>query len=157
MTRGTLAPLVAQYRAGLQAEMALLRRLTDLAARQRDVSRRGDLTALAVVTDERDRVMAGIVKIEHELKPLRRRLLERRHDLLHTVEGHELAGLHDDASTLVSTIATSDQDSFSALKEAERARRAAAQAIEQGESTLAAYRRVIAPHLRGATLLNRRG
>ena len=56
------------------------------------------------------------------------------------------------------TIATVvDRDSVEALKEAEQARRVAAQSIEQGESTLAAYRRVVSPGLTPATLVNRRG
>ena len=33
----------------------------------------------------------------------------------------------------------------------------AIQSIEQGESTLAAYRRVVAPQVPGASLLNRKG
>ena|SRR5687767_2318597 len=56
------------------------------------------------------------------------------------------------------TIATVvDRDSVEALKEAEQARRVAAQSIQQGESTLAAYRRVVSPGLTPATLVNRRG
>ena len=51
----------------------------------------------------------------------------------------------------------SDQESLEALKEAERARRFVARALEQGESTLAAYRRVVSPTLTGATLVNRKG
>jgi hypothetical protein len=43
------------------------------------------------------------------------------------------------------------------LREAEIARRFAAQAIEAGENTLAAYRRVVAPPLASASLLNKRG
>jgi len=50
-----------------------------------------------------------------------------------------------------------DQDSVQALKNAEQARHIAAQALEQGESTLAAYRRVVTPTLASATLVNRRG
>jgi hypothetical protein len=44
-----------------------------------------------------------------------------------------------------------------ALRNAEHARRLAAQTLEQGESTLAAYRRVVTPALESATLVNRRG
>ena len=43
------------------------------------------------------------------------------------------------------------------LKNAEQARHLAAQTLEQGESTLAAYRRVVKPTLASATLVNRRG
>lgn len=152
-----LLQLVTQYRAGLDAELALLHRLEALAARQREATQKGDLEALALVTDERDRLMAGIVTIEHEMKPLRLRLLERRDDLEGSREFTELAVMHKNAATLVSTIVASDQESLAALKEAELARRFAARALEQGESTLAAYRRVVAPHLKGSTLVNRKG
>jgi hypothetical protein len=152
-----LLPLVEQYRAGLEAEMALLHRLELVAVRQREYSRDGDLETLAVVTDERDRVMANIVALEHQLKPIRLRLLERRDELAGNEGFVELATLHRDAATLVSTILASDQDSLAALKDAELARRFAARALEQGETTLAAYRRVVAPPLTGATLVNRKG
>lgn len=152
-----LVALVAQYRAGLEAELALLHRLEGLAGRQRDASHHGDLEALALVTDERDLLMASIVTIEHEMKPIRLTLLERRTDLQGSAEYQELAALHKDAAALVSTIVASDHESLSALKEAELARRFAARALEQGETTLAAYRRVVAPPLAGATIVNRKG
>ena len=157
MIPADLVPLIEQYRAGLEAEMALLHRLELLAVRQRECSREGDLEGLSVVTDERDRLMANIVAIEHQLKPIRLRLLERRDELMGNDGFIELATLHRDAAGLVSTILASDQDSLAALKEAELARRFAARSIEQGESTLAAYRRVVAPPLTGATLVNRKG
>ena len=152
-----LVPLVEQYRAGLEAEMALLHRLELVAARQREASRDGDLEALSQITDERDRLMANIVTLESQLKPVRLRLLERRDDLINDQGFVDLATLHRDAASLVSTILASDQASLAALKEAELARRFAARAIEQGESTLAAYRRVVAPPVTGATLVNRKG
>jgi hypothetical protein len=44
-----------------------------------------------------------------------------------------------------------------ALQDAELARRAAMAIVERGETTLAAYGKVIAPPVSSATLLNRRG
>ena len=157
MMPADLIPLVAQYRAGLEAELQLLHRLEAVAEKQREASRRGELEALAIVTDERDTLMASIVTIEHEMKPIRLKLLDRRASLQGSVEYDELAALHREAAQLVSDIVASDQDSLEALKEAELARRFAARSIEQGESTLAAYRRVVAPPLAGATLVNRKG
>ena len=157
MTPSDLHPVIAQYRAGLEAEMALLKALEAIAVRQRDASLGADLEVLAGVSDERDRLMASIVTIEHEMKPIRLTLLERRRDLEGSGEFQELAALHRDAAALVSTIVASDHDSLVALKEAELARRFAAQSLEKGESTLAAYRRVVAPHLAGARLVNRKG
>jgi hypothetical protein len=152
-----LLALIEQYRAGLEAELALLHRLERVAVRQRDASHSGDLEQLRVVTDERDQLMASIVTIEHQMKPIRLTLLERRDDLSESDEYRELAALHKNAAAMVSTIVASDQQSLSALKEAELARRFAARAIEQGETTLAAYRRIVAPPLAGATIVNRKG
>jgi hypothetical protein len=152
-----LLALIEQYRAGLEAELALLHRLERVAVRQRDASHAGDLEQLRVVTDERDQLMASIVTIEHQMKPIRLTLLERRDDLTASEEYQELAALHKNAAAMVSTIVASDQQSLGALKEAELARRFAARSIEQGETTLAAYRRVVAPPLAGATIVNRKG
>lgn len=152
-----LPQFVAQYRAGLEAEMTLLHRLEWLAARQRETSQHGDLEALAAVSDQRDRVMAGLVTIEHELKPIRMALLEFRKSLDDVAEFRDVATLHREAAALVERIVTKDRESLDALKEAELARRFAAQSLGQGESTLAAYRRVVAPPLAGANLVNKKG
>jgi hypothetical protein len=148
---------MAQYRAGLEAEMVLLNRLERLADRQRSASQEGDLQLLNVITDDRDRMMANLVRIEHELKPVRLSLLDRRDEIGELPEFKDLISLHRDAAGLVTQIVGYDRDSLDALKEAELARRFAARALEQGENTLAAYRRVVAPPLAGATLVNRKG
>ena len=152
-----LPQLVAHYRAGLEAEMTLLHRLESLAAQQRETSEQGDLEALAVVSDHRDQVMAALVRIEHELKPIRLALVEQRKalDQIHTFR--DVVVLHDAAAALIERIVSDDRTSLEALKKAERDRRFAAQSVEQGESTLAAYRRVIAPPFSGAGLVNRKG
>lgn len=152
-----LPPLVAQYRAGLEAEMTLLHRLEALAARQRETSEQGDFDALTLLTDQRDHVMAGLVTIEHELKPIRMALLEYRRTLEDIEEFRSVAALHRQAAELVERIVTQDRNSLDALKEAELARRFAAQALGQSESTLAAYRRVVAPPVGGPNLVNRKG
>jgi hypothetical protein len=157
MTSDDLRALVAQYRAGLEAEIVLLHRIESLSIREREITRGGDLGTLAEVADERDRVMAGLVAIEHELKPIRAGLASARESLQNFPAFGEVAALHAEAGALITGIVTSDQHSLDALKEAELARRVAAQSIEQGESTLAAYRRVVAPPLSAAALVNRKG
>ena len=152
-----LPQLVAHYRAGLEAELTLLHRLESLAAQQRETSQQGDLDALGALSDQRDAVMAGLVRIEHELKPVRNMLLQHRDDLDNIAEFDEVAALHHSAAELIERIVSDDRTSLEALKQAEQARRFAAQAIEQGESTLAAYRRVVAPAPTGASLVNRKG
>lgn len=157
MTHVDPLPLLSQYRAGLDAELALLHRLEAVAARQRDSTAAGDSDAVEAVTDQRERLMANLVVIEHELRPVRMALLEHRAAL----EGHDafaaVAALHQHAAGLVATIIASDRESMAALQQAEIARRFAARSVEQGETTLAAYRRVIAPPLTGATLVDRKG
>ena len=157
MTAAELPQLVAHYRAGLEAEMTLLNRLQVLATQQRELSEQGDLEALSLVSDQRDRVTAGLVQIEHELKPVRNTLLQHRRALEQIREFQGVAALHHSAATLVERIVVEDRASLDALKHAEQARRFAAQSLEQGESTLAAYRRVVSPALPGASLVNRKG
>jgi hypothetical protein len=152
-----LRVLANQYRAGLEAEMALLHQLETLAARQRDATQTGDLSDVPALADARDRVMANLVAVEHELKPIRRALADHRLALEHLDDYEQLAQHHREASALVSNILSSDNDSMNALREAEEARRFASKSVEQGESTLAAYRRVIAPPLTGAAIFNRKG
>lgn len=157
MSPDELRVLVNQYRAGLEAEMALLHQLETLAARQREVSQGDDLSGVSEMVDARDRVMANLVAVEHELKPIRVALSEHRAALEHLPDYEHLAEQHREAAALVTTILATDEQSMEALREAEEARRFASKSVEQGESTLAAYRRVVSPPLTGATLVNRRG
>ena len=157
MKLADLGVLVEEYRAGLEAEMALLHRLEALAVRLRKASEAGDYATLREVSDEREGVMASLVTVEHGLRPIRLSLADARDVLADVVEFQEVTELHHTAARLVSAILSSDQRSMRSLKEAEVARRFAARTIEQGENTLAAYRRVVAPPLTNATLVNRRG
>lgn len=152
-----LAALMTQYRAGLDAEISLLGRLEQLAARQREAAARGTMAELAAAVDERDRVMASLVALEHELKPVRLTLHAHRDTLARLPGFPELVERHAQAAALVASISSTDRESLAALQDAERARRAAARMIEQSESTLAAYRRVVSPPLASATLVDRTG
>jgi hypothetical protein len=157
MTRDQLLPLVEQYRAGLDAELMLLHRLQAIAIEQRRASQTGSVTDTHAAVDDRARVLTTLVTVEHELKSVRRLLLEGREWLGDMPAFQEIVDLHKEAADLVADIIVVDRDSLDALKEAEQARHIAAQAIEQGESTLAAYRRVVSPGLTSKTLVNRRG
>ena len=152
-----LLPLVTQYRAGLEAEIALLQRLSALAEREREVTASGSLTTLTEITDARDGIMANLVAVEAQLGPARRLLVAARERLAGSPEFEELTTLHKDAAALASSIMTADSHSMASLREAELARRFAQESLDQGESTLAAYRRVVNPPLANATLVNRRG
>jgi len=157
VTPRDLTPLVEQYRAGLDAELMLLHRLQAISIDQRRASEIGSVTEIQATVDDRDRVMATLVTVEHELKGIRQQLVLFRHYLVDMPAFQEIVALHRQAADLVADIVAVDQDSVQALKNAEQARHLAAQALEQGESTLAAYRRVVTPTLASATLVNRRG
>ena len=157
MTHAELTALVEQYRAGREAEMMLLHRLQALSMEQRRASQTGSVSEFQNIIDSRDRIMATLVTVEHELKGVRQQLLAGRQWLTDLPAFHDLAARHKEAADLVADILTVDRDSLDALREAEEARRLAARSIEQGESTLAAYRRVVSPGLASATLVNRKG
>ena len=157
MTAADLDAVLLEYRAGLEAEMALLHRLERLDTSRHDAASHAGVIELAAVADERDTVMAGLVSIEHTLKPLRAQLADARAILQDDAAFQAVVALHQRAADLVARILATDSQSLQALKDAEHARRFAAEANERGESTLAAYRRVVSPPLEGARIVNRRG
>ena len=156
MTERDLAQLIDEYRAGLDAEIVILRRLEQTAARQREATAAHDLTALHAAADERDALMAALVAIESRLRDVRPTLSQSRERARRLPGYKEAADLHHEAVALVTRILKTDAESVEALAAAELARRDQARAMEQGETTLAAYRRVMAAPP-GATLVDRRG
>ena len=157
MTEDELRQWLAIYGPGLDAEVTLLLQLKRLALSQRDVSSSKELSPLVGIAVERERVMAALVKIEHELQPARLALATHRDAVSHLEEYQQVSRLHRVAAELVATIIHSDQDTLKALRDAEIARRFAVQALETGGETVAAYRRVMAPPVSGAGLVDRRG
>jgi hypothetical protein len=156
MAESPLVALIEQYRAGLEAELVILRRLEQTAARQREASAAQDLAALNRAADDRDSLMAALVNIEGQLRVVRQTLSASREEARHLSGYAEAVKLHREAITLVTGILNTDGESLDALAAAELARRETARAVEQGETTLAAYRRVMTA-LPGATLVDRRG
>lgn len=157
MTVVELGDALAEYRAGLEGELALLHQLDRVSASASEAERTDRLTGFAAVADERERLMASLVSLEHQLRPLRESLASHRERLQRLPSFAAVAALHRQAGDLVARILAADSQSLTALREAELARRFAATAIERGEATLAAYRRVVAPHQDGARIVNRRG
>ena len=158
MTLAELLPLLSQYRAALEAQIAMLEHLRELATRERDRAHSQQASdRLLDVMDERDRVMTTLVALESEIMPVRHRLADARERLTHLSEYRDVVELHRKALVLVEEVVRTDDQSRSALREAELARRSAAETLERSESTLAAYRRVVMPAVASATLLNRKG
>lgn len=137
--------------------MALLRQLTRLAASQHEALELNDAVMLDNITQERDRTMAALVTIEHTLRPIRHELAAHR-EVVARLEGfQEISALHRAAAELVAEVTHADEDTRAALRDAELARRFAADTLAVAGSTLAAYRRVVAPPVTGAGLVDRRG
>ena len=157
MSEDDLRQWLAVYGPGLEAEVTLLLQLEGLALAQREASTSRDFGKLAQVTQERDRIMAGLVKIEHELRPARLALANHREEASSLDGFEQVSELHQTAADLVAAIVHSDQDTLKALQDAEVARRFAAQTIGAAGTTVAAYRRVVAPPITGAGLVDRRG
>jgi hypothetical protein len=156
METAPLRELIDQYRIGLDAEITILLRLQHSAAKQREASAAHDLDALNRASDERDSLMAGLVNVESQLKEVRKALSARKKEARLLAGYNEALELHQQAIALVSEILKTDAESTEALAKAELARRDAARAMEQGETTLSAYRRVMsAPP--GAALVDKRG
>jgi hypothetical protein len=157
VTDGELAQSLATYGAGLQAELALLHQLEALALSQRECSARNDLDALTRVGDQRGRLTAALVQIEHELKPAREAIAAHLASARRFAVFPEVLKRHRMAGELVARILESDRELLQQLQAAEQDRRQAAHAIETGEVTLNAYRRVLAPAVSSVGLINRRG
>ncbi len=157
MTVDEIVRLIEQYRAGIEAELQLLHQLAEISSHQHSVTAAGDFGSFSDAADERDRIMRMLVTIEEGLRDVRLTLADNREIAMRITGFEEVMALHRDAAALVGHILNADQASLSALADAELARRSAVAGIEKGETTLAAYRRVLTPPLASATLLNRRG
>lgn len=154
MTVDELARLLDQYRAGIDAELHLLQQLVEVARHQREVSQKADFEAFSRVSDTRDNLMRNLVAHEEHLSEVRGQLSAQREEA-RQLEGYEaVAQRHLEATQLVSLILATDQQSMSSLADAELARRSAVVSLERGETTLAAYRRVLSPPLAHAALVD---
>lgn len=151
-----LADTLAAYRHGLEAQIHLLETLADIAARQRDACLRVDAAALADACIERDRVMEMLFGLEAVQRPQRDRIVEalpaaRRLDLFETV-----SRLHRRAEACLAELDRRDAATRAQIEQSDMARRASATALETGETTLAAYRKILSVESR-SSILNSRG
>jgi hypothetical protein len=149
--------LLEEYRAGLEAEITLLRQLDVVASRQREVSETRDFERLAVESDLRGRLTRTLVTIEEGVRKVREELKVSHGSITSREAFRKVMELRMTATTLVNRILSVDADSMKALGDAELARRAAVASLERGETTLSAYRKVIAPPLSSSALVDRRG
>jgi hypothetical protein len=157
MSNRELVDAIEQYRAGLETGLALLKQLTVVASRQQYGTATRDFEQLARDGDERERLTRALVAIEPGLRAVRELVL-KHHDEARSLPAYEeILILRQGAADLVNSILKTDDASMRALADAELAHRAAAASLEQGEATLAAYRRVLIPAIGSASLLDIRG
>jgi hypothetical protein len=152
-----LADALGRYAAGLDAELAILRQLDMLATRLNAWPVPTNTDALHREADERSRLLQALVVLEEDLRPLRARLADA-HAIAKRLPGFStVAARHRDAAAMVARILAVDSRSLDVLRQAEREQRQAVQAIEAGEATLAAYRRVVSPPPTSAAIVDERG
>ena len=156
MNRADLEALVDQYRSGLDTEIGLLRRLEQLATQQHEASAANDIDTLNRISDARERLTAALVAVEEQLRLIRQRFVESRAQARQLPGYREAVDLHHEAIAIVTRIVNTDAASLEALNSAELARRDAVRALAQGETTLAAYRKVTTL-ASGAMLVDRKG
>ena len=157
MTTDEATRLLEQYRAGIDAELNLLRQLAEVARSQHGATAAADFQAFTRVADRRDTIMRSLVTLEERLREVRVAMTTHR-DVAAQVDGYaEVTQRHREASDLVNMILATDQQSIAALADAELARRSAMASLERGENTLAAYRRVLSPPVSSARLVDKTG
>lgn len=157
MTRDELDQLLAQYRTGLDAEMLLLQQLSSLAERQRASTEARNFERLSADSDQRDRVTRDLVALEDGLTEIRHRLATVKMQAAPLPAYREIVDMRRQAAELVSRVLSVDQESLKSLADGEMARRAAMASLEKGETTLAAYRKVLTPPVDHAAIVDRRG
>ena len=157
MTRGELELTLDEFRRGLEAELALLRQLQAVAGQQRAVTDAHDFDRFHMLSDERDRLTRSLLAIEQDLAVTRAMLGGLRDEASSLPMYGTILALRQASTDLVTEILACDQEAMKALANAELARRAALASLERGEITLAAYRRVLAPPVSNANLLDSRG
>src|SRR5258708_25311615 len=115
MPESPLVALIEQYRAGLEAELVILRRLEQTAARQREATAAQDLAALNRAADDRDGLMAALVNIEGQLRTVRQTLSNSRAEARHLAGYEDAVRLHREAIALLSGILSTDVEPLHAL------------------------------------------
>lgn len=152
-----LARVLTDYRTGLDTTLQLLEELETLSVRQRALPHPHDPEALTTFAQDRERQLAMLLALDQQLAPLRQQIADRVGEARALAGFDGVADRHRRAGEQVARIMQADADSLQTLTRAERARRAAAQSLETGEATLAAYRRVLQQPHGSSGLFTQRG
>jgi hypothetical protein len=141
---GDAAQMLAQYHAGLEAQIALLRQIEAVASRQQTLSASRDFERLAIENQRRDRLTWSLIEIGEALAPVLRAMGASGQGAW--VEGSsEIVALRRTTANLIARILATDELSLQSLADVELAHRSALAGIERGETTLAAYRKILMP------------
>jgi hypothetical protein len=115
VTSHHFVPLVEQYRAGLDAKLMLLHRLQAIAVDQRRATETVSVSEMQTTIERRDRVMATLAIVEHDLRNLRQQVLKHWQHLADMPAFEEIVALHREAAVLVADIVAVDEDSIQAI------------------------------------------
>ncbi len=153
----TLDDALAAYAAGLDSELALLRQVEALAAEQHDRITGSAFEEVASIADRRATLMADLAELERQLHPVRAQIVGNLPAARAAAGFGAASARHRTAEALVARIMAADRALVDQLQAALADRRELAHVLEAGGATLAAYRRVIAPGVGSASLVDRLG
>jgi hypothetical protein len=145
------------YGAGLDAAIAILRQVEALGAEQRSAWARNELLPLGALATRRAALMHDLAATESRIAPLRDRLRSDV-DRASRTPGYAAAEARSrETQALVLRLMAADRTFLTDLETSLEARRREAHDLDTGGATLAAYRRIVAPAVDSAALVDRRG
>lgn len=157
MTPADLDALLATYAAGMDVQLDLLRQLEAAAGREQASLATPALCAPADILTERDRVMAQLLAVEPRHAELRQLLVTHLAAVQQRPAFAAVAARHREAERLAAAILATDRQSLATLEAGAAERRTLAHHLETGSTTLAAYRRALAPPPAPASILYEQG
>jgi hypothetical protein len=157
MTTTQLQDSIEDYGRGVAAQLSLLDELAHLASRQHQAVLARDSVALDAAAADRDRILARVLALEDDLRPQRELLAQ------HLADANQLRGfaavqqLHRLAEQRLADVIALDDETCTRLEGGDSSRRATAHALDAGEATLSAYRRIVSPAPSRSGIVDQRG
>lgn len=148
---------LADYKAGLTEQVHLLHGLLRAAQDQFAASTSGVAHELAKASEERARIMSTLMALEHDQRG-HRDTLHRHLDAVRLLDGFsEVSALHRVAEECVGRIHEQDASTRERLAREQALRTATAHTLDAGETTLAAYRKVLTSGGERSALVDQHG
>jgi hypothetical protein len=154
---GAQRAVLNHYCESFRTLLGHLASLRDCAESQEAAAQAGDFAALEHATAARREIMQAIARIDDGLLATRALLAPATSTLRTVPRFAEVDQLHACARDLIASIAARDERVQAALTHARDRAGADAHQLEMGGTSLAAYRRVVAPPPDSAELVDRRG